>query len=336
MDVYLNTERYESGHRLWRSLNAVVILKKQMRQANDPEYASLLSRIRIRSPTDADIELLNSRIGAVLQNMSNLPVIVRRHSVRHAINLERLQQYADSSHHEVTHCIAVIRQRVDVTIQEAYRCRYGEAGMEGDAVLTLAPGVPLLITKNISQSLGTFKVKFLIFHTDFYCIGIVNGAIVKFFGWSNGTNDRRVTNTFYPPEYMLVQVSDSTIAIPGLPPSVVPLHPTQFTRTFKSKRKVTFRQFPVTLAFAITDYKCQGETYPDGIIVDIKQPSFGSCSASSPYVQLSRCQSFDRLSILRPFNPEELRTPLSQPLSQELEWQKVKAMETVQMFQSTQ
>jgi hypothetical protein len=90
MDVYLNTERYESGHRLWRSLNAVVILKKQMRQANDPEYASLLSRIRTRSPTDADIDMLNSRIGAVLPNRSNLPVIVRRHSVRHAINLERL------------------------------------------------------------------------------------------------------------------------------------------------------------------------------------------------------------------------------------------------------
>jgi hypothetical protein len=135
---------------------------------------------------------------------------------------------------------------------------------------------------------------------------------------------------------MLVQVSDSTIAIPGLPPSVVPLRPTQFTRTFKSKRKVTFRQFPVTLAFAITDYKCQGETYPNGIIVDIKQPSFGSYSASSPYVQLSRCQSFDRLSLMRPLNPEELKTPLSQPLLQELHWQELKALETLQLFQSTQ
>jgi len=160
MDVYLNTERCESGHRLWRSLNAVVILKKQMRQANDPEYASLLSRIRTRSPTDADIDMLNSRIAVVLPHMSNLPVIVRRHSVRHAINLERLQRYADSLHYDVTYCIALIRQRVDVTINEAYRCRYGELGMEGDAVLTLAPGVPLLITKNIpgSQSLGTFNL----------------------------------------------------------------------------------------------------------------------------------------------------------------------------------
>ena len=57
MDVYLNAERCEFGHRLWRSLNTVVILKKQMHKVNDPEYACLLSRIRSRSPTDADIAL---------------------------------------------------------------------------------------------------------------------------------------------------------------------------------------------------------------------------------------------------------------------------------------
>jgi hypothetical protein len=133
---------------------------------------------------------------------------------------------------------------------------------------------------------------------------------------------------------MLVQVSDPTISVPGLPPSVVPLHPTQFTCTFKSKRKVTFRQFPVTLAFAITDYKCQGETYFNGMIVDIKKPSFGSSSASSPYVQLSRGQSFEHLSIMRPFNPDELRTPLSKSLSRELQWQQLKAIQTLHLFQS--
>jgi len=140
--------------------------------------------------------------------------------------------------------------------------------------------------------------------------------------------------TFYPPDYMLVQVPDSTIAILGLPPSIVPIHPVQFTRYFKSKCSVVFRQFPITLAFAITDYKCQGETYSDGVIVDIKQPSFGSCSASSPYVQLSRAQRLDRLSIMCPFNPDELSAPLSQPLQEELDWQESKATETYNLFQS--
>lgn len=140
--------------------------------------------------------------------------------------------------------------------------------------------------------------------------------------------------TFYPPEYMLVQVADSSVSIPDLPSSVVPIHPVQFTRYFKSKHSVVFRQFPVTLAFAITDYKCQGETYSEGMIVDIKKPSFGSCSAAAPYVQLSRAQRLDRFSIMRPFDPDELRTPLSQSLREELEWQQSKATETYNLFHS--
>jgi hypothetical protein len=71
------------------------------------------------------------------------------------------------------------------------------------------------------------------------------------------------------------------------------------------------------------------------MIVDLKKPSLGSSSPASPYVQLSRGQSLDRLSIIRPFDPEELRTPLSQPLQAELEWQESKAVETHQKFGST-
>src|ERR1700685_2104768 len=62
-DLYRDTVTYNKGHKLWRSLNAVVILTKQMRQAGDPECAALLSRLRIRQPTDKAIETLNTRIG---------------------------------------------------------------------------------------------------------------------------------------------------------------------------------------------------------------------------------------------------------------------------------
>jgi hypothetical protein len=59
-DVYVNNNGL--GHRLWRSLNGVVILTQQMRQARDPPYAALLSRCRMRKPTDDDIEKLRDRI----------------------------------------------------------------------------------------------------------------------------------------------------------------------------------------------------------------------------------------------------------------------------------
>jgi ATP-dependent DNA helicase PIF1 len=60
LDVYVDDRQYRLGHRLWRSLNAVVNLREQMRQAGDPLYARILSRVRLRILTDEDIEILRS------------------------------------------------------------------------------------------------------------------------------------------------------------------------------------------------------------------------------------------------------------------------------------
>ena len=86
-------------------------------------------------------------------------------------------------------------------------------------------------------------------------------------------------------------------------------------------RSATFQQFPVTLAYAITDYKCQGETYFNGLLTDLRKPLTGSTEAASLYFQLSRVRSLQQLSIMRKFDHGELRTPLPDKLIQELEWQ---------------
>jgi PIF1-like helicase/Helitron helicase-like domain at N-terminus len=165
LDLYLDNIRCHEGHTLWRSLNAVVILRQQMRQINDTQYAQLLRRVRARSPTDEDIQILNSRIGAPMDDIFNIPFIVRRHSVRHAINSEALLHFADAFNTNIIHCVAIIKNLVNVTPAEAYQCKYGERGMDGDAVLSIAPGVPLLITKNIDSALG--MTTFLNVWTDY-------------------------------------------------------------------------------------------------------------------------------------------------------------------------
>jgi hypothetical protein len=74
------------------------------------------------------------------------------------------------------------------------------------------------------------------------------------------------------------------------------------------------------------------------LIINVKgKHSDGSLSNSrsrySPisrsYVQLSRVKTLTSLSILRPFDPAELRTPLSKDLLMELEWQKAKETEAL-------
>ena len=164
-------------------------------------------------------------------------------------------------------------------------------------------------------------------------LGLVNGAIVEFYSFadSNGPliHDDIIAT---PPAYMLVKLNHDVgveIALPGLPPSVVGIEPMSLTYKAGLRKAVTYSQFPATLAYAITDYKCQTFGW---VVVDLKKPNRGYSPTSSPYVQLSRAKTLASWSILRPFHPAELRTPLSKDLMAELEWQTQKAKETENLY----
>ena len=91
LDVYIDTlSEWEYGHQLWRSINAVILLTEQMRQSDDPKFAAALRHIHFHELTLEDIEILNSRVGAPLQCPTSIPIIVHRHTLRDALNKERL------------------------------------------------------------------------------------------------------------------------------------------------------------------------------------------------------------------------------------------------------
>jgi len=83
-----------------------------------------------------------------------------------------------------------------------------------------------------------------------------------------------------PSHYMLVKILHDVgfnVQIPGLPPFVVP---STFTHgTVRSGRGVTMQQSPVTLAYAMTDFRCQGQTF-HWVIVDLKKPTGRGCFTS--------------------------------------------------------
>jgi len=164
LDVYKSNHDDEiahTAHLLWRKLSAIVILVQQMRQADDPQYASMLSRIRRRCPTDEDLDLLYSRIGASLPPSVLSPLtIVRRNSLRHAINSERLQQMAEINQHDIIYCISkLVAKSPDMSMNGVYDIRHNSKRKTEDAVLALIPGAPLIITQNIDSSLGEFSLK---------------------------------------------------------------------------------------------------------------------------------------------------------------------------------
>jgi hypothetical protein len=84
--------------------------------------------------------------------------------------------------------------------------------------------------------------------------------MVQFYGFSDDTVMQSDSRIISPPAYMLVKVNDKlNILILGLPPSVVPIALVRFTHRISQTKYVKLQQFPVTLAFAITDFKCQGQ-----------------------------------------------------------------------------
>jgi len=93
-------------------------------------------------------------------------------------------------------------------------------------------------------------------------------------------------------------------------------------------------QFPVTLAYASTDYKCQAKAF-HSIISGLQKPSgFGSRFTPSTwaYVQLSCATRLDQVSIMRPFGEKEFSLPLDPELIKELEWQEDMAKATLATY----
>jgi len=175
-----------------------------------------------------------------------------------------------------------------------------------------------MITQNIDRNLGTL----ILSEQADELAGLVNGKIINFYGFVDSESRQQYGRIVSPPAYMLVKVPGSSFSLGQFPPGVIPLKPSSFTFKIPHKGSPTFRQFAVTLAYGITDYKCQGETYCEGLLSDLNTPLTGSTEPASLYVQLSRVQSLHQLSIMREFDPAELRKPLSDDLIKELEWEK--------------
>lgn len=64
----------------------------------------------------------------------------------------------------------------------------------------------------------------------------------------------------------------------------------------------TFKQYPIKLAWAITIHKSQGQTY-DSVLIDFDRGCFTSGQA---YVALSRCRTFEGLTLKRPVLAEDI------------------------------
>jgi hypothetical protein len=152
---------------------------------------------------------------------------------------------------------------------------------------------------------------------------------VEYYGLA-GMEDVRPGDTVSPSEhFLLIRIPPQySCDIEGLPHNIFPLEWERFVYHGGKGRSVALRQFPVVLAYAITDYKSQGQTY-DAVVADLRKPQ-GFASPASFYVQLSRCRTLDAVSIIRSFDESELCKPHPAALLDELAWQEAMDRATIE------
>ena len=74
------------------------------------------------------------------------------------------------------------------------------------------------------------------------------------------------------------------------------------TSMIKTETVGSFTQYPIKLAWAITIHKSQGKTF-DRVIVDMGRGAFAH---GQTYVALSRCRSFEGISLVRPLRKSDI------------------------------
>lgn len=310
-----------NGAFLWRQVNVVVKLTKNHRHHEDPDYASLLDRIRIglsrpnsstflHSTCTDDLAFLRAReISRIadcdpesLAEFRDAPVIVGSREVRDAINAKYVAFHARRLFQavHVYHSVDTIkRAAVSGALRDKLWKKVSRETNDSLGRLPLFPGMKVMVTENIA-----------------FTKGIVNGVegVVENIKYTVDEEGNRFASVVY------IRVSDIDMEIAGLDRGLVPIFPETVSFEYKYKtdegvktRTVTRKQLPILPSYSYTDFKSQGRTL-ERAIVDL-------CTARGQgvYVMLSRVKSVKGLAILRWFPATKVFQRPSEDVRKELD-----------------
>ena len=306
------TMRIITGKILWLMFTKVVILEEVVRQQGNAnlQFVGLLSRLRVGECTDADYDLLNSRLlnniggEARLSEWTDAPLIVSDNATKDAINFHAAAAFAQNTNQQLQWYYAADHHKgklvMDDTLLAHLDSMHSGQTQHRLSRIPLVLGMPVIVTQN-------FDIEG----------GIVNGTIghvtkIRYVQDAHTLRRRLVS--------CIIRVCDATA--PSMEPLSTNEYPVledvvdmKFTHPH-SGRSITIKrtQLPLEPAFALTAHKAQGQTF-DRVVVDLE-----SCSGTeSPYVMLSRATSLQSVIILRPFSKKKIRCRSSQDVRNEFQ-----------------
>ena len=271
---------------------AAITLENNHRQGRDRTYADTLNRIRISQQTNADIQLLTSRIRpASHEDVVNCSVFIgcKRKDIA-----ERNFKYIKSLPGKVHVIRALHFCDTQANFKPEIEKKDGAVGSTSlQDELLLKVGAKLMIVHNIDTS-------------DLLTNGQM-GTLVEIIKTVDGKADK-----------LVVRLNDERVgdqnrrqhpALSAKFPGCILIERVSIQYSLRKKsgevaKTATVIQFPVKLAFAITAHKVQGQSilYPTTVAMDLESVF----EPAQAYVMLSRVQCLEQLFIVDKLSEKRL------------------------------
>lgn len=308
------------GRKIYEEFKTVVILKEQKRVTDDV-WKDFLDHLRRGQVQEHHIQMLKSLVIGNPQSVpvdfhsqpwSDAPLVTPRHAVRKRWNEAAARKWCEESGQRLFVCTAedTIGGR-PLTLAEKYaladRFKTEKRRKRKDLPLQveLAIGMKVMVTDNLETDLDVTngargEIVDIILDPDEPPIG--NDPIVHL---------KKL------PAYVLVKLTRTRATrLEGLDNAVIPVEmiTTSMRITTKTRegkaitRTVHRKQYPMTAAYAFTDYRSQGQTIPY-VIVDIAPVPHGRLSLFNLYVALSRSSGRETIRLLRDFDEDDFKQP---------------------------
>ncbi|GBE80035.1 ATP-dependent DNA helicase PIF1 [Sparassis crispa] len=308
------------GRMTYEEFTTVVILKEQMR-VTDEVWRKFLAHLRHGNVQPRHIDMLRSLIINQRESphtdfdsapWSDASLVTPRHAVRKMWNAAAVRKWCRKSGERLFVVGAedsckgrplTVREKYAVLMRNKDK-RNRSHKKDLPEQIELAKGMKVMVTSNVETDLDVAngargEIVDIVLHPDEPPLGpepVVN--LMK-----------------YLPAFVLVKLSRTrATTLEGLGECVIPVEPMAMSMRIKvdlpggmvGHRYVRRKQFPVTGAYAFTDYQSQGQTIPI-VIVDMKTPPPpGTLSLFNLYVALSRSSGRSTIRLLRDFDPELL------------------------------
>lgn len=328
-----DTLQSQIGRAIYEEFTMVVTLKEQKR-ITDPIWHEFLQHMRKGTVKDSHLRMLHSLV--VGKHASNLvdfstdpwntaALVTPRHAVRNQWNAAALRKMCRETGRQIFVCTADDTTRgrplsiKEKCCLEAHRGRTRKqrrrAGKDLPYRVEIALGMKVMVTDNLETDLD-----------------ITNGARGEIVGIvldkdEPPVGDSPVVKLKHLPAYILVKLSRTRATrLDGLEDCVIPVQPTATNYRIKIatndgksiQRTIRRAQFPITAAYAFTDYRSQGQTIPY-VLVDIAPPPTGGLNLFNLYVALSRSSGRDTIRLLRDFDDASFKRGHAPELMMEMD-----------------